>query len=47
MLLVQISGTDVTGTDINRWKFQGDRAFGVAMTSIQTFSEVMSLDMTW
>ena len=24
-------------TDINRWKFQGDRSFGVVMTSIQTF----------
>ena len=35
-----------TGTDINRWKFLGDRAFGVAMTSIQT-SEVRSLGVTW
>ena len=35
------------GTDINRWKFQGDRLFGVAMTNIQTFSEVRSLDVTW
>ena len=26
-----------TGTDINRWKFQGYRAFGVAMMSIQFF----------
>ena len=26
-----------TGTNTNRWKFGGDRAFGVAMTSIQTF----------
>ena len=25
-----------TGTDINRWTFQGDRSFGVAMTNIQT-----------
>ena len=34
-----------TVTDINRWKFQGlqgDPSFGVAMTSVQTFSEVMS-----
>ena len=29
------------------WKFQGECAFGVAMTSIQTFSEVRSLDVTW
>ena len=37
-----------TGTDINRWKFQGDQAFGVAMTtSIQTFSEVRSFDVAW
>ena len=36
-----------TGTDINRWKFQGDRSFGVAMTNIQSFSEVRSLDVTW
>ena len=34
-------------TDINCWKFQGDRSFGVALTSIQTFSEVRSLDVTW
>ena len=26
-----------TVTDINRWQFQGDRSFGVAMMSIQTF----------
>ena len=37
-----------TGRNINRWKFQGDRAFGVAMTIIQTFSDVRSLlDVTW
>ena len=30
------------GIDINFSKFQGDRAFGVARTSIQTFSEVRS-----
>ena len=36
-----------TGTDINRWKFQGDRSFGVAMTNIQSFSEERSLDVTW
>ena len=35
-----------TGTDINRWKFQGDRSFGVAMTNIQNLSEVRSLDVT-
>ena len=35
------------GTDINHWMFQGDRLFGVAMTSIQTFSEVRSLDVIW
>ena len=38
-----------TGKDINRWKLQGDRAFGAAsirMMSIQTFSEVRSLDVT-
>ena len=34
-------------TDIDRWKFQGDRSVGVAMTSIQTFSEIWSLDVTW
>ena len=33
-------------TDINRWKFQSDLAFGVAMTCFQTFSEVKSL-VTW
>ena len=26
-----------TGTFINRWKFQGDRSFGVAMRNIQSF----------
>ena len=26
-----------TGTDINRWKFQSDRSFGVGMTNIQSF----------
>ena len=38
-----------TVTYINRWKFQGDRPVGVmvAMTSIQTFSELRSLDVTW
>ena len=36
-----------TGTDINRWTFQGDWAFGVAIKSIQTLSEVRSLDVTW
>ena len=36
-----------TGTDINRWKFQGNRLFGVAMTNIRSFSEVRSLDVTW
>ena len=35
-----------TGTDINCWMFQGDWAFGVAMMSIQTVSEVRSLDVT-
>ena len=30
-----------------RWKFQGDRSFGIAMTSIQTFSDVKSLDVIW
>ena len=39
-------GTLATGTDINLWKFR-DRSFGVAMTSVQTFSEVRSLDATW
>ena len=34
-------------TDINRWKFQGDRSVGVALTNIQTSSEVRSLDVTW
>ena len=37
----------ITGRDSNRWKFQGDQTFGVAMTSIQTFSEMRSLDLTW
>ena len=36
-----------TGTDINCSMFEGDGVFGVAMTSIQTFSEVSSLDVTW
>ena len=39
-----------TCTDINRWTCQGERAFGVAMTSIQTFflGEVTWRDlMTW
>ena len=36
-----------TGADINRWKFQGNRSVGVALTSIQTFYEVRSLDVTW
>ena len=35
-----------TVTYINRWSVQGDQSFGVAMTSIQTFSEVRSLDVT-
>ena len=34
-----------TVTDINLWKC--DQSFGVAMTSIPTFSEVRSLDVTW
>ena len=29
-------------TNTNPWKFQGDRFFGLAMTSIETFSEVRS-----
>ena len=28
-------------------KFQGDRTFGVVMTSIHTSSEVRFLDVTW
>ena len=36
-----------TVTEINRGKVQGDQSFGVAMTSIQTFSELRSLDVTW
>ena len=36
-----------TGTNINRWKFQCDQAIGVAMTNIQTFLEVRSLDVVW
>ena len=36
-----------TVTDINHWKFQGDRSFGLAMANIQFFSEVRSLDVTW
>ena len=30
-----------TGTNINGWKLQGDRSFGVAMANIQSFSEVV------
>ena len=33
--------------DIICWKFQCDKLFGVTMTSIQTFSEVRSFDVTW
>ena len=33
--------------DIICWKFEGDLSFGVAMTSVQFFSEVRSLDVTW
>ena len=33
-------------TDISYRKFKGDQSFGVAMTNIQTFSEVRSLDVT-
>ena len=33
--------------DINRWKFQRDPPFGVAITGIQAFSEVRSFDVTW
>ena len=36
-----------TGTNINRWQFQGDRSLDVAMTNIQSFSEVRTLDVTW
>ena len=36
-----------TVTCIHRWKFQGNRWVGVAMTIIQTFYEVRSLDVTW
>ena len=36
-----------TVMDIIRWKFLGDQSFFVSMISIQTFSEVRSLDMTW
>ena len=36
-----------TGTNINRWKFQGNRSGGVALPNIQTFYEVRSLDVTW
>ena len=36
-----------TGTDVNRWKFQGNRSAGVALENIQTFYEVRSLDVTW
>ena len=31
----------------NRWKFQGNRSVGVALTKIQTFYEMTSLDVTW
>ena len=31
----------------NRWKFQSDRSLGVAMTDIETFYEVRSLQVTW
>ena len=31
----------------NRWRFQGNRSVGVALTNIQTFYEVRSLDVTW
>ena len=31
----------------NRWKFQGNRSVGVALTNIQTFYGVRSLDVTW
>ena len=31
----------------NRWKFQGNCSVGVALTNIQTFYEVRSLDVTW
>ena len=34
-----------TITSINRWKYQGNRLVGVALTSIQTFYEVRSLDV--
>ena len=34
-------------TDINRCRFQGGPSFGVVITSIQTFSEVRSLEVTW
>ena len=35
-------------THSNRWKFRGDRSVDVAMTSIQTFSEVRSFaDLTF
>ena len=33
--------------DIICWKFQGDQSFGVVMTSMQTYSGVRSLDVTW
>ena len=36
-----------TVTDIKHWRYQGDRSFGVAMTNIQSFSEVRSLDASW
>ena len=34
-----------TGTGVNRWKFQGYRSFGVAVTNIQSFSRWSHL--TW
>ena len=36
-----------TFTDINRLNFQGDRSLDAAMTSIQPFYEMRSLDVTW
>ena len=41
-----LAGT-CTYIPINRWKFQGNHSVGVALTSIQTFYEVMSLDVSW
>ena len=44
-----INFIDTVVTGINCWKFQDNRsvAVGVAMTSIQTFDEVKSLNVTW